>query len=94
MKRARRKPKMSRLERAHLTAYLHLLADGDRREVDNQFLPIRFAHDHERFRALWAEHGAAIVERWREVGHQPSGWWQWVARGAGIEVPRIPKVAA
>lgn len=89
MKRVRRKPRMSRLQREHLAAFLHLLADGPREEVANPFLPIRFGSEPERFTALWEEHGEGIVERWRETGHQPSHRWRWMAGRAGVAVPRI-----
>ncbi len=94
MKRTRRKPRMSRIEREHLAAFLHLLADLPREEVANPFLAIRFGSEPESFRKLWGQHGEAIVERWRETGHQPSAWWQSIAVRAGVAVPRIPKVAA
>lgn len=89
MKRARRKPRMSRLQREHLAAFLHLLADGSREEVGNPFLSIKFGSEPERFSRLWEEHGEAIVERWRETGHQPSAWWRWVAGRAGVAVPKV-----
>lgn len=88
MKRTRRKPRLSRLQREHLAAFLHLLADGPRAEVANPFLPIRFASEPDAFRKLWEEHGEGIVERWRETAHQPSRWWRWLAVRAGVAVPR------
>ncbi len=89
MKRARRKPRMSRLQREHLAAFLHLLADGPRDEIVNPFLAIRFGSEPERFAALWEEHGEGIAERWREAGHQPSPWWRWMAGRAGVAVPKV-----
>ncbi len=89
MKRVRRKPRLSRLQREHLAAFLHLLADGPREEVANPFLAIRFGSEPERFAKLWEEHGEGIVERWRETGHQPSPWWRWMAGRAGVAVPKV-----
>lgn len=87
MKRPRRKPRMSRLEREHLADRLHLLADGDRAECRNPFTAHAFTPDA--FRTLWGQHGAAIVERWRETGHKPSSWWRWLAGRAGVAVPKV-----
>lgn len=86
MKRARRKPRLSRLDRDRLADRLHLLADGDHAECRNPFA--KFAAPAY-FAELWPEYGAGIVERWRETGHQPSSWWRWVAGCAGVAVPRI-----
>jgi len=86
MKRARRKPRMSRLERDRLADRLHLLADGDRAECRNPFTAHAFTPDA--FRKLWEEHADEIERRWRETGHQPSAWWRWMAGRAGVAVPK------
>jgi len=85
----RRRGRLPKADRDRLAAFLHLLADGQREEVANPFLAIRFGSEPDAFRKLWQEHGEGIVERWRETGHRPSPWWRWMAGRAGVAVPKV-----
>lgn len=82
----RRRGRLPKGQRELLADRLHLVADGDPTACRNPFA--RFMSP-DLFAALWREHGAAIVERWRETGHQPSSWWRWLAGRAGVTVPKV-----
>ena len=79
----RRRGRIPKAERDLLADSLHLLADGDHAACRN---PFSVFITPDRFAALWREHGAAIEKQWRETGHQPSSWWFWKAREAGIKL--------
>lgn len=75
---------MTRADRRMLEDRLHLLADGDHRELHNEFAALAFKPAT--FRELWAEHAESVRARWRELGHTPSAWWRALAAKAGVRV--------
>lgn len=62
---------------------LHLMADGDPAECENEYSEFTA---HKDWPALWPAHGAQILENWRQTGYTPSDWWLGTARWAGIDI--------
>jgi hypothetical protein len=75
---------MTRADRRMLEDRLHLLADGDHRELQNEFAALAFKPED--FAQLWQEFGEGIRARWRELRHTPSAWWRALAAKAGVRV--------